>query len=133
MRGQVPGSREMQKGGDEMSHAFRDLIAWQKAYELAWEIYDMTKYFPKNEQHGLVSQIRRSAMSVIGNIAEGYERKYRKEYVRFLLMAKGSLGELETYLMFSRDFKYITSLRYERIEGKRKEVARILTGLIKAL
>lgn len=116
-----------------MGEGFKNLIVWQKGYVLALEIYRITRNFPRHEQYGLVSQIRRAAISVIGNISEGYERKHRKEYVHFLIMAKGSLGEVETYLLFSRDFGYIDNEIYAEIENKRKEVAKILTGLIRSL
>jgi len=112
---------------------FKGLIAWQKAYGLALEAYKITKDFPKYEQYALISQIRRAAVSVIGNIAEGYERQYRKEYVQFLMIAKGSLGEIETYLLFAKDLGYISKDKYAYIETKREEVIKLLRGLIKSL
>ena len=116
-----------------MREGFKNLIAWQKAYELAIEIYKITRTFPRHETYGLISQIRRAAVSISGNIAEGYERLHRKEYVHFLSMAKGSLGELETYLLFSRDLEYMFDIRYQEIDIKRQETARILKGLIISL
>lgn len=112
---------------------FRNLIAWQKAYEFALAVYKVTKKFPKSEQYGLVSQICRAAISVIGNIAEGYERQYRKEYVQFLMIAKGSLGELETYLLLARDLCYLSVGEYDGLEIMRKEASKIITGLIRSL
>ena len=116
-----------------MIEGFQNLTTWQKAYELALEIYKMTKGFPKDEQYGLISQIRRAAISVSANISEGYERQYRKEYIQFLMIAKGSLGELETYLLFSRDLGYISIKEYESIHEKRQEVGKLLKGLIRSL
>ena len=112
---------------------FKNLTTWQKAYNLALEIYKTTKHFPKDEQYALTSQIRRAATSVSANISEGYERQHRKEYIQFLMIAKGSLGEMETFLLFSRDLGYINSEQYKDIDYKRKEVAKLLMGLIKSL
>lgn len=116
-----------------MGDGFRSLITWQKAYDLALEIYKETNSFPKEEIYGLTSQIRRSVLSVPANIAEGYEREYRKEYLRFLMIAKGSLGELETYLLFCRDMKLFDIDTFNRIDGKRKEVGKMIVGLARAL
>lgn len=117
----------MDKGG------FKGLIAWQKAYELVLSIYKATKDFPKAEIYGLTSQVQRAAVSVPANIAEGYERQYKREYKQFLSIAKGSLGEIETYLLLSNDLKYISSDLFESLEAQRKEAARLINGLIKSL
>ena len=116
-----------------MGEGFRTLTTWQKAYELALEIYKITKDYPKHELFGLISQMRRASISVVANIAEGYERQYRKEYIQFLMIAKGSLGEVETYLLFSKDLEYISKEKYKAIEDKRQEVAKLLKGLIRSL
>lgn len=116
-----------------MEKGFRTLTTGQKAYELTLEIYRITRDYPKHEQFGLISQMRRSSLSVVANIAEGYERQHRKEYIQFLTIAKGSLGEVETYLLFSRDLGYINVEKYNMIDNKRQEVARLLKGLIKSL
>ena len=71
---------------------FKDLVVWQKAYKLSLEIYKITAKFPKSEIYGLTSQFRRAVVSILANIAEGYERQYRKEQLQFLTMARGSLG-----------------------------------------
>ena len=101
---------------------FRDLIAWQKAYQLALNIYEVSRDFPKQEQYALTSQMQRSAISISANISEGYERQHRKEYVQFLSIARGSLGELETYLMFARDLGYISKEKYKELEASRMEI-----------
>jgi four helix bundle protein len=116
-----------------MEEGFGKLTTWQKAYELALEIYKTTRDFPKQEQYGLVSQMRRAAVSVPANIAEGYERQHRREYVQFLTIAKGSLGELETYLLFSKDMSYLSPECFEVLHERRQEVGRLLRGLIKSL
>ncbi len=112
---------------------FKKLEAWKKSYELALEIYRLTKMFPREEAYGLTSQMQRAAASVPVNIAEGYERKHRKEYVQFLFTSKGSLGELETFLMLARDLGYVSPERYGSVEQVRKNSARLLTGLIRSL
>lgn len=128
-RGQAQGA----SAAASETKGFRQLVAWQKAYGLTLAIYALTKNFPKEETYGLVSQIQRAAVSVPGNIAEGYERQHRKEYVQFLYIAKGSLGEIETYLMLGRDLGYIDEARYQEIRIMREEAGRVLAGLLKSL
>ena len=116
-----------------MGEGFRSLTTWQKAYDLALEVYKITEKFPKQEQYGLSSQFRRAVVSINANIAEGYERQHRKEYLQFLMVAKGSLGEVETYILFSKDLGYLSTEQYKQIDDKRQEVGRLLRGLIKSL
>ncbi len=111
---------------------FKSLLVWQKSYELAIRIYKVTEKFPKSEVYALVSQMRRAAISVPANIAEGYERQHNKEYVQFLAIARGSLGELETYLLLAGDLKYITKEVSKELEQDRKEVIKLLQGLIRS-
>ena len=111
---------------------FRTLIAWQKAYELTLSVYKLTKEFPKSEIYGLTSQLQRAAVSVPANIAEGYERNHKKEYLQFLYIANGSLAETETYLLLAKDLKYLSQDEYSFIDEKRKETAKLLRGLIKS-
>lgn len=112
---------------------FRQLTVWQKAYELTLEVYRLSKKFPKEEIYGLVSQLQRAAVSVPANIAEGYERNHRKEYLQFLFIAKGSLGEVETYLLLAKDLGYLSNSDYLTVDEKRKDTSRLLQGLIKSL
>jgi len=116
-----------------MAKGFKNLIVWQKAYRFALEIYKETRGFPKFEFYALTQQMRKAAVSISANIAEGYERYYRKEYIRFLTIAKGSLGEVETYLMLAKDLKYLNPKAYIELEDSRQEVARLLRGLINSL
>ncbi|MFY9559954.1 MAG: four helix bundle protein [Terriglobales bacterium] len=90
-----------------MSENYRDLIAWQKAKALALEVYRCTRSFPKDEMYGLISQMRRAAVSVPSNIAEGKGRHSHKELVQFLYRARGSLLELETQLSIAHELEYI--------------------------
>lgn len=112
---------------------FRRLIVWQKAYELALEVYRLTKNFPTLESYGLSLQLRRAAASIPANIAEGYERSHRKEYLQFLNIARGSLGELETFILLAKDLGYVNSKEYETINNLRVEVGKLLRGLTRSL
>ena len=112
---------------------FRQLTVWQKSYALTLDVYKHTKSFPAEERYGLTSQLRRCVVSVPANIAEGYERNHRKEYLQFLHIAKGSLGETETYLLLSVDLGYLSNETYTLLESQRAEVGRILRGLINSL
>lgn len=88
---------------------YKDLIVWQKSYRLVLEIYKITKDFPKTETYGLSVQMRRAAVSIPSNIAEGYGRKHKAEYEQFLAIAYGSLMELETQYLLAIDLKYAES------------------------
>ena len=112
---------------------FKQLKVWQKAYELVLEVYKLTRGFPKEEIYGLTSQLQRATVSVTANISEGYERRHRKEYIQFLYMAKGSLGELETYLCLAKDLGYISTDQYDSAEAVRVDTGKLLRGLIKSL
>lgn len=112
---------------------FRTLAAWQKAYELALTLYKLSRTFPKEETYALTSQMQRAAASIPANIAEGYERKSKKEFLQFLHIAKGSPGEVETYLLLVRDLGYISAQPYSAANALREETARILRGLIRSL
>ncbi len=100
---------------------FKGLTVWQKAYALTLDIYKVSKKFPKEEIYGLSSQLRRAAVSIPANIAEGYERNHRKEYVQFLFVSKGSLGEVETQLLLAKDLGYLSESDYSAIEGKEEK------------
>jgi four helix bundle protein len=112
---------------------YKELQVWQKGYQLCLQIYKITKKFPKEEQYGLISQIRRAAVSVPSNIAEGYGRKTTSDYLRSLYIAYGSNCELETQIMLSRDLNYIFSNDSEKLLNEIREVERMLKALIKSL
>jgi len=116
-----------------MSDTYRDLIAWQKANQLALKVYRCTSEFPKDELYGLTSQMRRAAISIASNIAEGKGRYSRKEFAQFLYRARGSLLELETQLYIAEELKYIQSSEAQEIAVKSQELGRILNGLTKSL
>ena len=121
------------KGSSEMLKNYKELNVWQKSYKLCLHIYKVTKRFPKDEMYGLTSQIRRSAVSIPSNIAEGYGRKTTLEYVRFLYIAYGSVCELETQTMISGDLGYVKKERLGELRGEIGDVERMLKALIKSL
>lgn len=90
----------------EEQHSFKKLNVWQKAYLFVLVIYKQTQHFPSFELYGLTSQIRRGAVSILANIAEGSERQYKKEFLQFISVARGSWAEVEAYLMLARDLGY---------------------------
>ena len=92
-----------------MGESYRDLIAWRKAMDLVTDIYRVTQSFPRDELYGLTSQLRRAAVSVPSNIAEGQARFSRKEFHQFLSHARGSLVETETQLMIAQNLDYLDS------------------------
>ena len=94
---------------------FRNIVAWQKADDLVLGIYQLTNAFPKSEDYGLTSQMRRAAVSVAANIAEGSARATLKDYVHFLFIAKSSLSEVEYYLHLSHRLGYLDSDKYDSI------------------
>ena len=112
---------------------YRELIVWQKSYQLCIQIYKITKDFPKEEKFGLTSQIRRAAVSVPSNIAEGYERRTTPDYIRALYVAYGSHCELETQILLSGDLGYIKVEDMKKLREDIGEVERMLKALIKSL
>ena len=108
---------------------YKDLIAWRKAFELGLKIYKVTEKWPKHEQFGLTSQVRRAGVSVSANIAEGYEKGGARDYARYLSIARGSLGEVETLLLFALKLGYIAEKEYRELDELRKEVAKLVKGL----
>ncbi len=113
-----------------MISSYKDLIVWQKSYELLLSIYKLTKSFPKEELYGLTSQIRRCAVSIPSNIAEGYARQRKLEYIQFLQISFGSGAELETQLLIAKDLKYITNEEFTKTNDLLQEVMKMLNSLI---
>lgn len=112
---------------------YKELKVWQRAYRLCLEIYKITKAFPKDEQYNLTAQIRRSAVSIPSNIAEGYGRKTTPDYIRSLYISYGSTCELETQIMLSGDLGYISGEIMTKLQEDFREVERMLKALIKSL
>jgi len=116
-----------------MLRSFKELKVWGKSYDLCLKAYRITAAFPTDERYGLTSQIKRSAVSIPSNIAEGYGRKTTVDYVRFLYIAYGSTCELETQILLAGDLGFIDTGNLEEILGSVKEVERMLKALIRTL
>ncbi|NIO49111.1 MAG: four helix bundle protein [Candidatus Aminicenantes bacterium] len=116
-----------------MLKSYKDLKVWQKAYELCLQVYKTTKRFPNEELYGLTSQLKRSAVSVPSNIAEGYGRKTTPEYIQSLYISYGSICELETQILLSGDLGYINDNNLNKLLKVIEEVERMLKALIKSL
>ncbi len=112
---------------------FKKIVAWQKAHQLVLSVYKTTQSFPGSELYGLTSQIRRAAVSIPANIAEGYGRKGDPDRRRFLILALGSAKETEYHLLLAHDLGYIIKAEYEDMNTQVDEVQKILEALIKKL
>lgn len=113
--------------------SYRDLEVWKKSIDLTEMVYRLSAAFPPEEKFGLTSQIRRAAISVPANIAEGAERKGTKEYLQFLAIAYGSLAETETFLVLAERLGMATAEQIVPVAGKAGEVGRMLNGLRRSL
>jgi four helix bundle protein len=112
---------------------FKQLIAWQKSMRFVVELYNATKQFPRDELFGLTSQLRRAAISIPSNIAEGQGRSTTADFRRFLSIALGSCAEIETQLMLAHDLGYLADSSSEHLIERVSEVARLINGLYKSL
>jgi four helix bundle protein len=116
-----------------MSGRYQDLCAWQKAMDMVVEVYRQTQDFPKPEIYGIVAQMRRAAVSVASNIAEGKGRSSDKDFVLFLTHARGSVLELETQITIAARLGYLQAERSTVLTGMTAEVGKVLNGLINSL
>jgi four helix bundle protein len=116
-----------------MAQHYKDLIAWQRAMELVNALYDATEAFPRRETYSLTDQIRRAAVSVPSNIAEGQAHYSGREFRHFLRHARGSLGELETQILIALRRDYLSEPQANELLKRAAEVGRILNGLIASL
>jgi four helix bundle protein len=112
---------------------FKDLIAWQKAMDMVSTLYDATEAFPKHEIYSLTNQMRRAAVSVPSNIAEGQARYNSREFRHFLRNSRGSLAELETQILIAQRRNYLTDVQAHILLKQTDEVSRIVSGLIESL
>lgn len=110
-----------------MVNCYKDLKIWQVAMDLCANVYSNTEDFPKNEMFGLTSQMRRAAISIASNIAEGFARKYPKDFKRFLLFSRGSLAELETQLGLSERLNYISKGDLEKLYDTTDHLGKMIT------
>lgn len=111
---------------------FTDLTTWQEGHKLVLMIYEITAKFPSSEQFGLVSQMRRAAVSITSNIAEGFSRDSYADKKHFYIMSHGSLTELQNQLLIARDVKYMLEAVFKKLADQAVVVHKLLTGLIKS-
>jgi len=112
--------------------SFKDLNAWKEGHVLVLMIYKTTKTFPKDELFALTSQMRRAAVSITSNIAEGFSRQSHKEKTQFYSTSQGSVTEIQSQLLIAKDVDYINNYDYTKIDAQILKVHKILNGLIKA-
>lgn len=111
----------------------KDLLVWKKSIDLVEQIYKFTKQFPKEELYGITNQMRRCAVSIPANIAEGSGRKNKAEFIQFLHIALGSASELETHLIISQRLGFLSSNSYDEIMNALNEIIKMICGLINSL
>ena len=116
-----------------MGASFKDLKVWQRSKSLTVKIYTVTKNFPKEEVYGMTNQLRRAAVSIPSNIAEGHRRGYNKEFIQYLKVARGSLAEVETQVIVSGEINYIDGNIAEEISKEIEEIGKMINGLINSL
>jgi four helix bundle protein len=116
-----------------MIYSYKELIVWQKATDLAVLIYELTDKFPREEIYGLTSQMRRAAVSIPSNIAEGRFRSTRKDYTQFLRIAYGSGAELETQIEIAKKLKKTKDLDYKQVELLLEEVMKMLNVILRKM
>ena len=110
---------------------YRELVVWEKARRLAVSVYRNTRAFPRGEMFGLTQQMRRAAVSVVSNIAEGHGRRSARNILSFLAISRGSLLELETQVVIATDLEYIDQEHSQELESDVLDVIRLLNGLIR--
>jgi len=118
---------------NEIIRNFYDLEAWKKGHKLVLEIYKLTKGFPKEELFGIIAQLRRAASSITANIAEGFERYHFKDKIRFYYQARGSVAEVQNFLLLAKDLEYINFETCKNLGQKANEVRQIINGLIRSI
>lgn len=116
-----------------IENKFEKLEVWKESHKLVLLIYKITKKFPKDEQFRLVDQICRSSSSIAANIVEGSSRQYKKEFLQFLYLSKGSLEETKYHLLLARDLLYINSDEYNEFISQCNLVGKLIAGLVKYL
>jgi len=114
-------------------HSYKDLVVWQKAMDLVVAVYNLTEEFPKSEIYGLTSQMRRSAISIPSNIAEGRRRGSRRDYRQFLIIAYGSGAELETQVEIAKRLSFGKNLKYSNVDTLLLEIMKMLNKMLSSL
>ncbi len=121
----------MSMGSEHEQASYQDLVAWQRSRVLVRLVYETTASLPADERFGLTSQMRRAAVSIMSNIAEGYGRGTPQDFGRFLRMSRASLFELETQAIAALDLGFINEIRHEQLQSAINGVAKPLSGLVK--
>ncbi len=116
-----------------MIKTFRDLKVWEKAHNLVLNIYKTTRHFPREEKYGLVTQLRRAAVSIPTNIVEGFKRKSKREYAYFINIADGSLEETKYHIILAKDLGYIKEDKFNKLMELCDEIGKMLFGFHKKL
>lgn len=114
-------------------NSHKELVVWQKSMDLALLIFDLTSKYPKSEIYGLISQMRRSSVSIPSNIAEGYGRRSKKEFVHFLTVSYGSTLELETQSILSKNLKFVEKNKFGKTMSLVEEILKMLNSMITKL
>ena len=117
----------------QKARSFTDLIVWQEGHKMVLMVYQRTKSFPKEEIFGLTNQVRRAAVSVTSNIAEGFNRKSEKDKMHFYVMAQGSVAEIQNQLLVARDVGYMNKDDFSELTDRTVDIHKLLTGLIRAI
>jgi four helix bundle protein len=112
--------------------SFTDLIAWKESHKLVIMIYEITKKFPKDEQFGLTNQLRRAAVSISSNIAEGFSRRSYTEKNRFYSISQGSVTEVQNQLLIAKDVGYVDDSTFKKLTDQTVTVHKLINGLIKS-
>jgi len=113
--------------------SFEELIIWQESRKFTSNIYKLTKNFPKEELYGLTSQIRRASISIMSNVAEGFDRKTTKEFIHFLIIARASASEVQNDLYISLDLNYIDKESFKTTYDHAQKIAKLINGMINYL
>jgi four helix bundle protein len=131
----IKRKRPIKKIGKEIPSVktYRDLIVWQKAMTLVSQIYQVTKNFPAEERYGLFSQVRRSAVSIPSNIAEGYGRRSTADYLRFLQITLSSVYELQTQIEIALNLNYLSKEQFQKTYEASREIERMLSSLYRKI
>ncbi|RQV97364.1 four helix bundle protein [bacterium] len=118
---------------EEKLENFKDLRIWQKGIEIVKETYCLTETFPQKEQYGLISQMRRAAVSIPSNIAEGFKRRHNKEFKQFLYIALGSAAEIETQVIIAKELSYIKTEDVAMMTEHLDHLGKMITSLIQKM
>ena len=114
-------------------NSFKDLEAWKMGHNLVLQVYEVTNSFPKEEQFGITSQIKRAVSSITANISEGFDRYHYNDKKRFYYQARGSLGETENFLILAKDLKFINQETCEKISIEAGRIKQLINGLIRSI